>query len=52
LVYRKKWIGYDVFRASDKDDAGKCIGYPTFILVDGKNNALFSSSDEALDIMA
>lgn len=45
-LFYKEWNGYMAFEVSRKEDAGACIGYPTFVLVDDKMNARLSGEEE------
>ena len=38
VFYYGEWNGYLAYTASRKEDEGRCIGYPRFILVKGRRN--------------
>ena len=50
ISYYGEWNGYSAYTASNKNDEGRCIGYPVFILVND-NGAQLAPCTQSPDIM-
>ncbi|MGM9794941.1 MAG: hypothetical protein ACI3ZZ_01795 [Candidatus Aphodosoma sp.] len=51
VVYKGKWYRFEILDPIFNDDEEHCIGYPQYILWDGKNLRWTLNGEEGLNIL-